>query len=200
LLYCNPAILRYCGTVCSYLCQVEKLRNDELGRVELKDLHELERLPLDIVLDNVRSALNTGSVFRTCDAFRIGNLHLCGITATPPHKEIQKTALGSTESVPWNYWNSTIEAVVALKAKGYKVYAAEQVRGSTPLQEFEITDTKIAVVFGHEMDGVSQEVVNQCDGTIEIPQEGMKHSLNISVSAGIVCWEFWKKLKEMKNG
>ena len=176
------------------------MRNDELGRPDLKGVQTLERLPLHLILDNVRSALNTGSVFRTCDAFRIGSIHLCGITATPPHKEIQKTALGSTESVPWSYWPSTLDAVAALQEQGFKVYAAEQVRGSIPLQEFEIPAAKIAVVFGHEMDGVSQEVVNQCDGTIEIPQEGMKHSLNVSVSAGIACWELWKKLREKNNG
>lgn len=172
---------------------MQKTSNQDLGRPSLNELKEQARTPFHLVLDNVRSALNTGSVFRTCDAFKIDTLHLCGITAQPPHKEIQKTALGSTESVPWKYWDSTLTAVKELKAAGVKVYAAEQVQGSIPLHQFILPEGSVAIIFGHEMDGVSQEVVNLCDGAIEIPQEGIKHSLNISVSAGIICWELWKK-------
>lgn len=174
---------------------MEKISNQELGRPSLDALKQMERLPLHIVLDNVRSALNTGSVFRTADAFRIARIHLCGITATPPHREIQKTALGSTESVPWKYWPSTREAVMELQGEGIKVFAVEQVKNSISLDHFILPDSPIALIFGHEMEGVSQEVINSCDGCIEIPQEGIKHSLNVSISAGILCWEIWKQMK-----
>jgi 23S rRNA (guanosine2251-2'-O)-methyltransferase len=178
---------------------MQKLQNEELGRPSLEDLSGLERTPFHLVLDNVRSALNTGSVFRTADAFRVHCIHLCGITATPPHKEIQKTALGATESVPWKYSESTLATVAALKESGMKVYAAEQAHGSVSLKDFRIPQEPIAIIFGHEMDGVAQEVIDACDGCIEIPQEGIKHSLNISVSTGIICWEIWKQYRERKG-
>ena len=184
----------------SYFYTVQKISNAELGRPSLDELKSLDRLPVHLVLDNVRSALNTGSVFRTADAFRIAKIHLCGITAAPPHREIQKTALGSTESVPWQYWENTLDAVKQLQSLGIKVLAVEQVKDSISLVEFTLPQSEIALIFGHEMEGVAQEVVNACDGSIEIPQEGIKHSLNISVSAGILCWELWKQIKNRDQG
>ena len=147
---------------------------------------------MHLVLDNVRSALNVGSVFRSADAFRIAHIHLCGITAQPPHREISKTALGATESVPWSYHESTADAVKALQADGMKVYALEQVEGSIPLEQMPVS-APLAIVFGHEMEGVSQDVVDLCDGALEIAQSGTKHSLNVAVCAGIVCWEVHRK-------
>mgnify|MGYP000846813064 FL=1 len=173
---------------------MQKLKNDELGRPDLIAYQQIKKLPITLVLDNVRSALNVGSVFRSSDAFRIGRIYLCGITACPPHKEVLKTALGATESVPWTFFDNTLDAVKSLQAEGVKVYSMEQVRGSIPLHQFEPGDSPVAVVFGHEMDGVSQEVIDACDGCLEIVQEGTKHSLNVSVCAGIVCWELHKKL------
>lgn len=173
---------------------MQKLKNDELGRPDLIAYQQIKKLPITLVLDNVRSALNVGSVFRSSDAFRIGRIYLCGITACPPHKEVLKTALGATESVPWTFFDNTLDAVKSLQAECVKVYAMEQVRGSIPLHLFEPGDSAVAVVFGHEMDGVLQEVIDACDGCLEIVQEGTKHSLNVSVCAGIVCWELHKKL------
>jgi tRNA G18 (ribose-2'-O)-methylase SpoU len=173
---------------------VQKLKNDELGRPDLIAYQQIKKLPITLVLDNVRSALNVGSVFRSSDAFRIGRIYLCGITACPPHKEVLKTALGATESVPWTFFDNTLDAVKSLQEEGVKVYSMEQVRNSIPLHLFEPGDSPVAVVFGHEMDGVSQEVIDACDGCLEIVQEGTKHSLNVSVCAGIVCWELHKKL------
>ena len=173
---------------------MQKLKNDELGRPDLIAYQQIKKLPITLVLDNVRSALNVGSVFRSSDAFRIGRIYLCGITACPPHKEVLKTALGATESVPWTFFDNTLYAVKSLQTEGVKVYAMEQVRNSIPLHLFEPGDSPVAVVFGHEMDGVSQEVIDACDGCLEIVQEGTKHSLNVSVCAGIVCWELHKKL------
>jgi tRNA G18 (ribose-2'-O)-methylase SpoU len=173
---------------------VQKLKNDELGRPDLIAYQQIKKLPITLVLDNVRSALNVGSVFRSSDAFRIGRIYLCGITACPPHKEVLKTALGATESVPWTFFDNTLDAVKSLQAEGVKVYSMEQVRDSIPLHLYEPGDSPVAVVFGHEMDGVSQEVIDACDGCLEIVQEGTKHSLNVSVCAGIVCWELHKKL------
>lgn len=152
---------------------------------------------MTLVLDNVRSALNVGSVFRSADAFRIARIILCGITATPPHREIQKTALGATSSVPWSYSESTLEAVKQLRAEGSDVYAIEQVRDSQPLHSFIPGPNPIALVLGHEMDGVQQDVVDACKGAIEIIQEGTKHSLNVAVCAGIICYELHKKLSPL---
>lgn len=171
---------------------MQKLRNDELGRPGLQDIQSVNRVNIHLVLDNVRSAQNAGSVFRTADAFLCGQIHLCGITAQPPQKDLLKTALGATESVPWKYWEKTTDAVRFLKEEGFRIYAVEQVRGSTALQLLASSDEKTAFIFGHEMDGVSQEVIDLCDGCVEIPQAGIKHSLNVSVCAGIVCWEMYK--------
>ncbi len=174
---------------------MQKLKNDELGRPDLSAYQQIKKLPVILVLDNVRSALNVGSVFRSADAFRIGAIYLCGITACPPHKDILKTALGATASVPWKQFATTTEAIVMLKEEGYQVFAMEQVRGSIQLETFDPGTRPVAVVFGHEMDGVAQEVINVCDGCLEIAQEGTKHSLNVSVCAGIVCWEMHRKLQ-----
>lgn len=161
-----------------------------------EEFKEAEKMPLIIVLDNVRSAYNVGSVFRTCDAFPVQALYLCGITCYPPHKEILKTALGSHETVVWKKFATTLEAIDELKQMGYKVFAIEQAEESLSLNDVDkqqLKNSKIALVFGHEVDGVHQDVMNVCDGCIEIPQGGTKHSLNIAVSAGVVLWEFFRK-------
>lgn len=166
----------------------------DLNRKSVEEFKQSEKIPLVVVLDNVRSMHNVGSVFRTADAFLISGIWLCGYTPKPPHRDINKTALGATETVSWQYAATTIEAVAALKAEGYRVFAVEQVEKSIPLQEFSFGDSeKIAVIFGNEVTGVDAEVVRNCDGCIEIPQFGMKHSLNISVAAGIVLWELTSK-------
>lgn len=175
---------------------MQKLKNEELGRPDLIAYQQIKKLPIILVLDNVRSALNVGSVFRSADAFRVEKIILCGITAQPPHKEVLKTALGATGSVPWEYFEDTKDAVKKLKNENTKVYAIEQVSNSIDLRSF-MPGERTAVIFGHEMDGVAQEVVDLCDGCIEIYQEGTKHSLNVSVCAGIVCWELHKKLTSL---
>jgi len=163
---------------------------EDLNRLDVESFKKSEKLPVVVVLDNVRSMNNIGSVFRTCDAFRIDAVFLCGITAKPPHKDIEKTALGATKSVSWQYFNSTTSAVEKLIAENYKVYAIEQVENSIFLNRFSIEKTeKIALIFGNEVMGVEQEVIDICHGCIEIPQFGTKHSLNIAVSAGIVLWQ-----------
>jgi len=175
---------------------MRKLQNKELGRKSIEQFRRSERLPVVIVLDNVRSLGNIGSVFRTADAFLIERICLCGITATPPHREIHKTALGATESVDWNYFKETSEAVKELKSAGYKIIGIEQAEGSIPLGEFMAKrDSKYALVFGHEVKGVDQRVIDECDYVVEIPQFGTKHSFNIAVSAGIVLWEFTRQKK-----
>jgi tRNA G18 (ribose-2'-O)-methylase SpoU len=146
------------------------------------------------VLDNIRSLNNIGSVFRTSDAFLIEAVYLCGITAQPPHREIQKTALGATESVDWKYFNTTIEAIQELKISGYQIASIEQAENSTMLNEFNPSTEKIAIVFGNEVKGVEQEVIDKSDVVIEIPQHGTKHSLNISVSCGVVVWDLFNKM------
>jgi tRNA G18 (ribose-2'-O)-methylase SpoU len=162
---------------------------EELNRMSTEEFKQSSKYPVVVVLDNIRSMNNVGSVFRTCDAFRTNEIYLCGITAKPPHKDIEKTALGATESVKWKYFDSTQEAVTDLMNHDYSVFAVEQVVGSTMLHEFNPTlYPKIALVFGNEVLGVEQEVINICHGCIEIPQFGTKHSLNISVSAGIILW------------
>ena len=162
---------------------------DELGRLSVNEFKEAPKNPVMVVLDNIRSMHNVGSVFRTADAFLAEGICLCGYTPQPPHRDIHKTALGATETVDWIYFPTTLEAIQALKERGYKVYAIEQVEGSVSLEKFSHTDQSIAIVFGNEVEGVDSEVLKLCDGCIEIPQLGMKHSLNISVAAGIVLWE-----------
>ena len=175
---------------------MRKRLNEELGRKSIDQFRNSDKSPFTIVLDNVRSHNNIGSVFRTADAFLVEQIFLCGITAVPPHRDIQKTALGATESVLWRYYDTTVEAVKELKAGGYEIIAIEQVEGSIELQHFHAgKGRKYALIFGHEINGVDQEVVNLCDHCIEIPQFGTKHSFNIAVSTGIVLWELNRKLK-----
>lgn len=174
----------------------KKLQNDELNRISAEEMKSVEKNPVTIVLDNIRSLNNIGSVFRTADAFLMEQIYLCGITATPPHRDIQKTALGATETVNWKHFNTTLEAIELLKQQGYKIAAVEQTENSTFLNEFNINkDEKWALVFGNEVSGVDQEVINCCDVVVEIPQFGSKHSLNISVSAGVVLWEMLKQYR-----
>ena len=175
---------------------MRKLLNRELGRKSVEQFRKSEKSPFVIVLDNVRSMSNVGSVFRSADAFLAESIYLCGITGVPPHPEIRKTALGSTESVSWKYFKKTIQAISELKSAGFKIIGIEQAEGAICLNDFipEKT-TKYALVFGHEVNGVDQEIINLCDHVIEIPQFGTKHSLNIAVSAGIVLWEFTKPHK-----
>lgn len=176
---------------------MRKLKNSELDRLSVGAFKTAQKTQLIIILDNIRSLNNIGSVFRTADAFRIQHVYLCGITAKPPHKDIQKTALGSTDSVSWTYAENTIDVVKNLQSEAVKVIAIEQADKSTFLQDFKAkSDSTYAVVFGHEVKGVSQEVVSQCDAVIEIPQFGTKHSLNISVSCGVVIWDLFTKLNQ----
>lgn len=173
---------------------MRKLANSELGRKSIADFKEAEKTPLILILDDIRSLHNIGSVFRTADAFLVEKIYLCGITATPPNKEIHKTALGATDTVAWEYAKDVLEVIAALKADGTEVWAVEQVENSVYLNDFQPEDDiKYALVFGNEVKGVSQEAIKLCDGTIEIPQLGTKHSLNISVSAGIVVWDIFQK-------
>lgn len=172
-----------------------KLKITELNRISAEEFKEADKLPLIIVLDNIRSLHNIGSVFRTSDAFRIESIYLCGITATPPHPEMHKTALGAEFTVDWKYVNNTVEAVDNLKSMGYVVYSVEQAEGSIMLNDIQLDrQKKYAVVMGNEVKGVQQEVIDHSDGCIEIPQYGTKHSLNVSVTAGIVIWDLFKKL------
>ena len=166
---------------------------DELHRLSKEDFERVDKLPIIIVLDNIRSLSNVGAFFRTADAFRIRELLLCGITACPPHREIHKTALGADETVKWRYFESTEAACQALKAEGYKIFAVEQVEGSVPLQNFNF-EPNTAYILGNEVEGVSEEALPYCDGAIELPQEGTKHSLNVSVCAGIVMWKAFEML------
>ena len=175
---------------------MRKLKNSELNRLDIEGFKQAEKIPVIVVLDNIRSLNNIGSVFRTSDAFLIKEIYLCGITARPPHKDIHKTALGATESVDWRYFPTTIEAIEYLKKDNVSIISIEQVENAIPLHKFDIKpDKTYALVFGNEVKGVQQEIVNQSDYCIEIPQFGTKHSLNISVSTGIVLWEFVKKSK-----
>lgn len=168
---------------------MRKLKVTEMGRMSVDEYRDAEKQPLVVVLDHVRSLYNVGSVFRTSDAFRISGVCLCGITACPPHPEIHKTALGAEESVVWQHFAQTEDAVRQLREQGYRVLAVEQCEGSTLLQDFQRKpDERIAVVLGNEVKGVQQQVVDMCDGCLEIPQFGTKHSLNVSVTAGIVLW------------
>lgn len=175
---------------------MRKLTIDELERLTPDAFRAQAKTPIALVLDNVRSAHNVGSAFRTADAFALAHISLCGITAQPPHREILKTALGATETVNWSYHQSVAEAVALLRTQGYQIWAVEQVAGSRMLQDFTPNDEQpIALIFGNEVDGVSDEALAQVDGALEIPQFGTKHSLNVSVSMGIVVWEVFRKCK-----
>ena len=172
---------------------MKKLRTIEMQRLTVEEFRNAEKLPLVVVLDDVRSMHNVGSVFRTGDAFRIERVCLCGITSTPPSAEIHKTALGAEDSVSWTYYGNALEAVQLLQAEGYIILSVEQAHGSTMLQDFiPLPERKYAVVFGNEVKGVHQEIIDASDGCLEIPQFGTKHSLNVSVTAGIVIWHFAK--------
>ena len=175
---------------------MRKLTMPELNRLSLTEYQEVEKLDVIIVLDNVRSLSNIGSFFRTADAFRIGEIFLCGITACPPHREIHKTALGAEESVKWRYFETTEDACKYLKDNNYKINAVEQIEGSVMLNDF-IPENKSAYIFGNEVDGVDDDILQYCDAAVEIPQEGTKHSLNVSISGGIVRYHLfnslWKK-------
>jgi tRNA G18 (ribose-2'-O)-methylase SpoU len=174
---------------------MRKVRTIEMKRLTVEEYREAEKLPLVVILDDIRSMYNIGSVFRTCDAFRVEAVCLCGICQTPPHTEIHKTALGAEEIVSWRYFNTALEAVEELKKAGYMVFSVEQVEHSTKLQTFEPQrGLKYAVVMGNEVKGVHQEVVDASDGCLEIPQLGTKHSMNVSVTAGIIIWHFAKPM------
>ena len=173
---------------------MRKLLNEELGRPTLEEYEASQKLPVVVVLDNVRSAQNVGSFFRTADAFGIEHIALCGISSTPPNREIHKTALGAELSVAWSYYPTTLECVEKLRSEGYRIIAIEQIEGSTMLNKFEVeADTKYALIFGNEVEGVDQAIADIVDGAIEIPQVGIKHSLNVSVSAGILMWEMFRQ-------
>ncbi|MFO8054422.1 MAG: RNA methyltransferase [Bacteroidales bacterium] len=175
---------------------MKKLHIDQLNRLSISEFRKSQKFPLVVVLDDIRSRYNIGSLFRTADAFRLEKIYLCGITAVPPSREITKTALGATESVEWEYMDNTPEVVSNLKEAGYAVYAIEQCEHSNMLQDY-LPEAKLAVVFGNEVKGVKQEVIDVCDGCIEVPQFGTKHSLNISVSAGIIIWDIFSKQKAL---
>lgn len=173
---------------------MRKLLNEELGRPTLEEYAQSAKLPVTVVLDNVRSAQNVGSFFRTADAFGIEHIALCGISSTPPNREIHKTALGSELSVAWSYYPTTMECVEKLRTEGYRIIAIEQIEDATMLDKFIMEPkTKYALVFGNEVDGVDQTIADIVDGAIEIPQVGIKHSLNVSVSAGILMWEMFRQ-------
>lgn len=174
----------------------EKLSMEQLGRMSVDEFKSSDKFPLTIVVDNVRSMHNVGSIFRTSDAFLVEKIYLCGITPTPPHREIQKTALGATESVDWQYAESTIEVVNQLKKEGWTVLALEQTTNSVMLDKLKVEKgEKIAIVLGNEVEGINQEVINLCDKAVEIPQFGTKHSFNVSVSCGIMLWQVYLSLK-----
>ena len=168
---------------------MRKLSMEELGRKSVEEYRQSDKLPVIAVMENIRSAYNVGSLFRTADAFLLEAIYLCGYTAHPPHKEIKKTALGAEETVSWTHFKTTAEAVEKLRADGFKVYAVEQAVDSWKLGQFEVENEKIAVIFGNEVSGVEQSTIALCDGVIEIPQLGMKHSLNVATAAGVVLWE-----------
>lgn len=175
---------------------MQKLKNEELNRITPEHFRASEKTPLVLVLDNVRSALNVGSVFRTADAFLLEQIFLCGITAVPPNRDVLKSALGATETVAWKYVEKTLDAIHELKKQHYKIFAVEQAVESISLEEFVVPRNKMALVFGHEVNGVDTSVLQECDGCIEIPQVGAKHSLNIAVCAGIVIWDIFVKMKK----
>lgn len=179
---------------------MRKLATSELNRPGLQDFKNVPRMPVTIVLDNVRSAYNVGSVFRTCDAFAAEQIFLCGITATPPNRDVMKTALGSTESIQWKYFPLGEEASKQLKSEGYEIVLIEQTDESISLEKFlPQTNKKYALVFGNEVEGISEQLLSLANAAIEIPQFGTKHSLNLSISAGIVLWDFYLKMKQVRN-
>lgn len=174
---------------------VQKLKLEELGRVDVQTFKQMQKIPLIIVLDNIRSMHNVGAIFRTADAFLVEKIVLCGITPCPPHREIHKAALGATDSVDWVYYDSVKEAVLDLKTQKYEVVGIEQTTYSKKITEYNIdTHKKYALILGNEVEGISDTILNHCDDFIELPQHGTKHSLNVSVCGGIVIWEFYKKL------
>ncbi|WP_338378433.1 RNA methyltransferase [uncultured Flavobacterium sp.] len=176
---------------------MKKLANEELNRISKEEFKEAEKTPIIIILDDIRSLHNIGSVFRTSDAFLIEKIYLCGITAVPPNKEIHKTALGATDTVTWEYAKDVLAVIEKLKSEKVSIYSIEQVENSIMLNDFQPeTDKKYALIFGNEVKGVQQEAINLSDGVIEIPQLGSKHSLNISVSAGIVIWDLFQKINQ----
>jgi tRNA G18 (ribose-2'-O)-methylase SpoU len=172
---------------------MKKLSMNELGRISPDEFKKSSKIPLIVILDNIRSMNNVGSIFRTCDAFAVEKLYLCGITATPPHKDITKTALGATESVDWEYAENVADLAQRLKEQGIKVYLIEQTDCALPLNQFQFPKETIAIVLGNEVFGVSESLLPICDGAIEIPQQGTKHSLNVTIAAGIVIWEAFKR-------
>lgn len=180
---------------------MKKLSLHELNRVSNEEFKAQAKHPIIIILDNIRSGMNVGSVFRTADAFALEKIYLCGITAQPPHREILKTAIGATESMEWAYAESTVDLIRELKEKNIRIVAVEQAEQSTMLDDFEITDNRpIALIFGNEVKGVSKEVMQEIDECIEVPQFGTKHSLNIAVCAGVVIWEVYQRVKESQEG
>tara|TARA_Y100001980_G_C14511860_1_gene287306 strand:+ start:42 stop:572 length:531 start_codon:yes stop_codon:yes gene_type:complete len=175
---------------------MKKLKNSELNRIDVKSFKSIKKTPLIVVLDNIRSLNNIGSIFRTCDAFLVSKIYLCGITAKPPNRKINKTALGSTDSVEWEYFKSTIKLIEKLKSEDVKIWSIEQVERAQKLNDIEKIDSKLkhAIVFGNEIKGVDQKIIDISENTIEIDQYGTKHSLNVSVAAGIVIWKFYNSL------
>ena len=175
---------------------MKKLKNSELNRIDVISFKSIKKTPLIVVLDNIRSLNNIGSIFRTCDAFLVSKIYLCGITAKPPNRKINKTALGSTDSVEWEYFKSTIKLIEKLKSEGVKIWSIEQVERAQKLNYIEKIDSKLkhAIVFGNEIKGVDQKIIDISENTIEIDQYGTKHSLNVSVTAGIVIWKFYNSL------
>ena len=175
---------------------MKKLKNSELNRIDVKSFKSIKKTPLIVVLDNIRSLNNIGSIFRTCDAFLVSKIYLCGITAKPPNRKINKTALGSTDSVEWEYFKSTIKLIEKLKSEGVKIWSIEQVEKAQKLNYIEKINCKLkhAIVFGNEIKGVDQKIIDISENTIEIDQYGTKHSLNVSVAAGIVIWKFYNSL------
>ena len=179
---------------------MQKLSMDALNRKSVPEFRDAEKTPLILILDNIRSMHNVGSVFRTADAFLLQGIYLCGYTPVPPHRDIHKTALGATETVQWKYFRHVTDAISQLKKENYSIYAVEQTDDSILLQNFGPADDRpLALIFGNEVSGVSEDALSLCDGCIEIPQYGMKHSLNISVSAGIVVWEVFNKIKDKSS-
>ena len=177
---------------------MHKLKTNELSRLTVSEFKKIKKIPIVIVLDNIRSQNNIGSIFRIADAFRVSELHLCGITATPPHREIHKTALGATESVSWKYFPSTRDSLTELKNAGFNICAVEQTSNSIPIDCYDPPENaKIAVIFGNEVQGVNENIIQEVDTCIEIPQFGTKHSLNVSVAVGIIIWDLFKKTKNV---